>query len=104
MLSEIGKYCKRAAVIREGKILVSDSVEKLAHTGIKKVILRGITEIPSVDCAIDMKLENEVLSFLYDKSAEELIKTLSTLRFTDVNITEPDLEEIFMHYYRREEN
>lgn len=103
VLSEIGKYCKKAAVIREGRILVSDSVEKLAHTGIKKVTLRGISEIPSIDSAIDMKLENDVLTFLYDKSAEALIRALGELHFSDINITDPDLEEIFMHYYAREE-
>lgn len=102
VLSEVGKYCKRAAVIREGRILVSDSVEKLAHTGIKKVALRGVTEMPEIAGAIDMKLENEVLSFLYDKSSEELVKSLAVLHFSDVNIADPELEEIFMHYYARE--
>lgn len=103
VLSEIGKYCKRAAVIREGKILVSDSVERLAHTGIKKVTLRGVSDMPSIESAVDMKLENDAVSFLYSKSAEELIRTLGNIRFSDVNITDPDLEEIFMHYYVREE-
>lgn len=104
VLSEIGKYCEKAAVIREGRILVSDSVEKLAHTGIKKVTLRGVETLPKVSEAIDLKLENDVLSFLYDKSAEQLIRMLGTIRFSDVNITDPDLEEIFMHYYSRKEN
>ena len=102
VLSEIGKYCKKAAVIREGKILVSDTVENLAHTGIKKVMLRGAAGMPNLDGAIDMKLENDSVTFLYDKSAEALIKALSGIHFEDVNITDPDLEEIFMHYYVRE--
>lgn len=104
VLSEVGKYCKKAAVIREGKILVSDSVERLAHTGIKKVALRGTAGVPDIAGAIDAKLENDTLSFLYDKSASELIKALTSISFTDVNITDPDLEEIFMHYYKREDN
>ena len=102
VLSEVGKYCKRAAVIRDGRILVSDSVEKLAHTGIKKVWLGGVTEMPGDFGAINMKLENGALSFLYEGNAEDLIKELSKLRFSDVNISDPDLEEIFMHYYARE--
>ena len=103
VLSEVGKYCKRAAVIRDGRILVSDSVEKLAHTGIKKVWLGGVTEMPGDFGAINMKLENGALSFLYEGNAEDLIKELSKLRFSDVNISDPDLEEIFMHYYARED-
>lgn len=103
VLSEVGKYCKRAAVIRDGRILVSDSVEKLAHTGIKKVWLGGVTEMPGDFGAINMKLENGALSFLYEGNAEALVKELSKLRFSDVNISDPDLEEIFMHYYARED-
>ena len=36
--------------------------------------------------------------------ANLLISKLSTLRFEDVNITDPDLEEVFMHYYTRKES
>ena len=101
VLSEVGKYCKRAAVIRDGRILVSDSVEKLAHTGIKKVWLGGAENIPSDFGAINMKSENGSHSFLYEGNVAELVRKLSALRFSDVNITDPDLEEIFMHYYAR---
>ena len=41
ILSEVERYCKKAAVIREGRILVSDAVSRLGHTGVKRVILRG---------------------------------------------------------------
>ena len=103
VLSEVGKYCKRAAVIRDGRILVSDSVEKLAHTGIKKVWLGGVTEMPTDFGAFNMKLENGALGFLYEGNPEDLVKELSKLRFSDVNISDPDLEETFMHYYTRED-
>ena len=101
VLSEVGKYCKKAAVIRDGRILVSDSVEKLAHTGIKKVWLSGINKMPDDFGAIDMKLDSGALSFLYEGNAAELVRKLSSLSFSDVNISDPDLEEIFMHYYAR---
>ena len=103
VLSEVGKYCKRAAVIRDGRLLVSDSVEKLAHTGIKKVWLGGIDKMPEGFGAINMKLEGGALSFLYEGNAGQLVEKLSTLSFSDVNISDPDLEEIFMHYYARED-
>ena len=103
VLSEVGKYCKKAAVIRDGRILVCDSVEKLAHTGIKKVWLGDVAEMPADFGAINMKLEGGALSFLYEGNAEALVKELSKLRFSDVNISDPDLEEIFMHYYARED-
>ena len=103
VLSEVGKYCKHASVIREGRILVSDSVEKLGHTGVKRVTLRGIDSIPQIDNVKDVKTENDTVNFLYSGKAEELLKDLSKLSFDDVTITDPDLEEVFMHFYAREE-
>ena len=102
VLSEIGRYCKGAAVIREGKILVSDRVEKLGHTGAKRVTLRGVSEIPEIKCADDVKLDGDVLSFLYSGAPRELTRELSALQFEDLTITDPDLDEIFMHYYAKE--
>ncbi len=103
VLSEIGKHCKHAAVIREGKILVSDSVSSLGHTGIKRVSLKGISEMPEITNAKDVKLDENSVNFLYGGSAKELISTLSTLDFEDVNISDPELDEVFMHYYTKED-
>ncbi|MBE6671137.1 MAG: ABC transporter ATP-binding protein [Ruminococcaceae bacterium] len=102
VLSEVGRYCKHAAVIREGKILVSDSVDKLGHTGVKRVSLRGIDSIPYMDNVKDVKVENDTVNFLYSGKANELLKELSKLSFDDLTITDPDLEEVFMHFYTRE--
>jgi ABC-2 type transport system ATP-binding protein len=104
VLSEIGKYCKHAAVIREGRILAADSVERLGHTGVKRVVLRGADELPVGIEASNVKREGNTLSFLYDKKPSELIKALSGVEFEDVNITDPELDEVFMHFYAKEEN
>ena len=104
VLSEIGRYCRSAAVIREGRILVSDSVKQLGHTGVKRVTLRGVGAIPEIKNARDMKLENDTLNFLYSGKATELTRELSALDFEDVSICDPDLDEVFMHYYAKEEN
>lgn len=102
ILSEIGKYCKHAAVIREGKILISDSVDKLVHTGVKKVSLKGVTQMYNIENAEDMKLESGSLNFLYSGNPHVLFNTLKNIPFEDINILDPDLDEIFMHYYARE--
>lgn len=104
VLSEIGRYCKHAAVIREGRILASDSVERLGHTGVKRVALRGIAELPDTLDARDVKWEGSSVSFLYDKKPSELVRALSGIDFEDVNISDPELDEVFMHYYAKEDN
>ena len=104
VLSEVGKYCKRAAVIREGKILACDSVENLGHTDVKRVVLRGTKEFVSNEDIIDIKQENETVSFLYKGSAKELTPLLCKLDFEDFTVSDIDLEEGFMHFYAKEEN
>ena len=104
VLSEVQRYCKHAAVIREGKILVCDSVESLGHTGTKRVTLRGISEVPALAQIKDVKAAPDAVSFLYSGKPDLLLKTLSELPVTDITIAEPDLEEVFMHYYMKEEN
>ena len=103
ILSEIGRYCKHAAVIREGRILVSDSVERLGHTGVKRVTLRGMNDMPDFKNAKDIKIENDTVNFLYSGKATELTRELSSLEFEDLSICDPDLDEVFMHYYAKEE-
>jgi len=103
ILSEVERYCKHAAVIRDGKILVCDSVENLAHTGIKRVTLRGVSELPEREGFEDVRLENESATFLYSGKPEALLRELSSIAFDDFTVTDPDLEEIFIHYYSKEE-
>ncbi|MBQ3182517.1 MAG: ABC transporter ATP-binding protein [Clostridia bacterium] len=104
VLSEVARYCKSAAVIRDGGILVSDRVEKLGHTGVKRVCLRCTQELPDIKGAKDIKRENDSINFLYSGDIKLLIQELCNISFEDINITDPDLEEVFMHYYVKEEN
>ena len=103
VLPEVQRYCKHAAVIREGRLLACDSVEKLGHTGAKRVTLRGVASAPELEHIRDVKVSAEGVSFLYGGKADRLIKALSSLPITDITIAEPDLEEIFMHYYAKED-
>ena len=104
VLSEVGRYCKHAAVIREGRILVSDSVDKLGHTGVKRVVLRGVRSFEDFEEARDITFANDTVKFLYSGDQKELLIKLCSASFEDITVTDPDLEEVFLHYYTREEN
>ncbi|MGN1138654.1 MAG: ATP-binding cassette domain-containing protein [Ruminococcus sp.] len=104
VLSEIGRYCKHAAIIRDGEILVSDSVEKLGHTGVKRVTLQGAKDIPQIDGVKNVTNEKDSVSFLYSGNPKELLSHLTNIPFKDFTVTDPDLDEVFMHYYGKEKN
>ncbi len=104
VLSEVQRYCTHAAVIREGKLLAADRVEKLGHTGAKQVTLQGVTEVPKLKGIRNVSMQGDTVSFLYSEKPGDLLNALSGLPVTDISIGEPDLEEIFLHYYVKEGN
>lgn len=101
VLSEIQSYCNNAAIIKEGKLIVVDSVSNLTKTNTRKVILRGTNDIPSIPGVILLNSEEDRVSFMYKGSVKALLTTLSNLDIEDVIIEEPSLEETFLHYYEK---
>ena len=102
ILSEVQRNCNKAAVIREGEIIACGSVEDLAKTNAKRVSIIGTPNISGLDGIKDMKTAEGSLSFLYNGDVNALISKLAGENIVDLNISEPDLEEIFMHYYEKE--
>lgn len=101
ILSEIQNNCGRAAIIREGRLIACDSVEALAKTNAKRVRIKGTLDLSNLKGVKDYKKTEEGIDFLFGGDINELLKILSGNRIGDLNISEPDLEEIFMHYYEK---
>lgn len=99
ILSEIQRNCSRAAIIREGRIIACDSVEALVRTNTKRVSVHGEAELSALSGIKDIQRSAGSLNFLYSGDMNELLTTLSRGRIQDLSISEPDLEEIFLHYY-----
>lgn len=102
VLSEVQKYCRHGAVIREGKLLAAASIDELGHTEAKRVNLKGVVQPPKLDGIRNVKSTEDSVSFLYSGKPGRLLEAIAGMPLTDVSITEPDLEEIFMHYYEKE--
>lgn len=102
VLSEIGRYCTRAGILREGRLIKEDSVDKLTGTGVKRVTLHGADRLPEIDGMRDVNISVSGMSFLYSGRADALVKALAGLSFEDITLTDPDIEDVFMHYYERE--
>ena len=102
VLSEVQRNCRRAAIIREGRIIACDSVEALAKTNARRVSLRGQVELSGLQELRDLRESEGSVSFLYNGEMDRLLACLAAGHVTELSITEPDLEEIFLHYYGKE--
>ena len=99
VLSEIQRNCTRAAIIREGRMIACDSVDALSKTSAKRVTIQGNVDFGQLSGVRDYQNTDHGVSFLYAGEINELIGRLSNCHIADLSIAEPDLEEIFMHYY-----
>lgn len=99
VLSEIQRHCTRAAIIREGRMAACGSVETLAGTGAKRVTVHGEVHPENLPGVHDPEAGDGSVRFLYTGDMNELIRFLAKGQVTDLTVAEPDLEEVFMHYY-----
>lgn len=101
ILSEIQRNCTRAAIIREGRIIACDSVENLSKSNARRITVHGSVRLEGLEGIRDERADEGSLSFLYSGEMNRLLKTLSEGNISDLTISEPDLEEIFLHYYEK---
>ena len=102
ILSEIQRNCTCAAVIREGGIIACDRIEALAQSSAKRVSIHGRFSLDGFEGIKDMKSVDGAASFLYNGDINCLLRRLAEGDIADLSISEPDLEEIFLHYYEKE--
>ena len=103
VLSDVEKFCHRVAFIKDGKIVNENDINSLKEKLLSRITYRlkeGADDIllqtPGV---ISIEKNKNVTSFLYRGEMSLLLKELSQLPVESITITEPDLEDVFMHYY-----
>ena len=101
VLSEIQRNCTRAAIIREGRMIACDSMDALSKTSAKRITVHGDVNLNGLEGIRDRKEFDGAVSFLYGGNMNSLLQTLSTGNVSDLTVSEPDLEEIFLHYYEK---
>ena len=104
VLSEVRKLCDRVAIIREGRIVDMASVGTLQENGYKKVALETRGPVPegafTLEGVADLAVRDNAVTFIYRGSVNGLTQRLAGLDLENLTVEEPDLEEIFLHYYQ----
>lgn len=103
ILTEVQKMCDRVAIIKEGKILNIESIENLRSNTYKRIKLelkkpdhKIFDKFPGV---LNRTVQDNCVEFLYNGQINQVIKKLYEYDIINIWIEEPQLEEIFMHYY-----
>lgn len=106
ILSEVQRLCNRVAIIKEGKIVTVEKISTLKENNYKKFKVE--TKMPldrnyfNINGVNNLATKGNVTSFLFRGDINAVLRKIAEIEITNLWIEEPDLEEIFLHYYEKE--
>jgi ABC-2 type transport system ATP-binding protein len=103
VLGEIQKYCIHAGIVKDGKLIMVNTVEEMSKSTAKQIVVHGIENLPAISGIVNVEKSEDHISFMYQGEIPLLISALNQLPITNLTITDPDLEDIFMHFYKEAE-
>ncbi|MEK4536481.1 ABC transporter ATP-binding protein [Peribacillus butanolivorans] len=106
ILSEVQRLCNRVAIIKEGKIVTVEKISTLQENNYKKFKIETKSALDKnyfqIGGVNKIEVNNNVISFLFRGNINTVMKRIAEIEIVNLWIEEPDLEEIFMHYYEKE--
>lgn len=105
-LGEVQKLCDRVGIIKEGRMIKIENMEDMRANQFKKVHLHFHGKWDNkiqIQGVLQEHITDTSYEFIYNGHTRELLEQLRFIPFDDVTIEEPSLEEVFMHYYEKEE-
>ncbi|MFA7253696.1 MAG: ABC transporter ATP-binding protein [Patescibacteria group bacterium] len=104
ILTEAEKICDRVGIIKSGKLLKIENIEDFKEKNIRTIFVETKESIPlsALKSAGLKKIGRTTNGYKFVTAGPngEIIKALAKFNITDFKITEPSLEEIFLHFYK----
>lgn len=106
VLSEVQRLCNRVAIIKEGKIIKLEKISDLTENNYKKFKIEMKQEASKDFFKLaglnNLEIEGKRVSFLFKGNINLILQKLAAVEISNIWIEEPNLEEVFMHYYEKE--
>ena len=108
-LSEVERVADRVAILREGRLVVVDTLERLRAVAVRRLeielggdpapVLGELRALPGVR---EATVEGGHVVVAFEGSADPLVKALARHEVRSLRSRDDDLEEIFLKFYRGE--
>jgi ABC-2 type transport system ATP-binding protein len=106
ILSEVQKMCERVALIKDGRIIKMEKISALQENNFKRIRVESSGALDKAFAAMPgvshVESDGKTVSFLFKGDINRVVHKLAESEIRNLSIEEPDLEEIFMHYYAKE--
>ncbi len=103
VLSEVRRVCDRVGIIRQGRLVELEAVETLLTRSGKRVRIHAadevIPQLSALDGVVDESTFPGGVQFIYTGEINRLLRELARYDVHDIDIKEPPLEDVFIHYY-----
>jgi ABC-2 type transport system ATP-binding protein len=106
-LSEVERVTHRLAILREGRLVIVDSLENLRKVAVQRLEIEFAApidagEFRSLSGVTEASADGATVIVGFEGSADAVIKTAARHDVRAIRPREDDLEEIFLRYYRAE--
>lgn len=103
ILNEVQKLCDLVAIIKDGRILKVESVDALRSGHFNRVRIDFAEENDcaafDIEGAAGIERKSRQAEFIYSGDVDRLLKRIAGYKIENLRMDEPELEEIFLHYY-----
>lgn len=102
IFAELEKTCDRAAMIKEGRIILEETIESIRAKRKQKLLVtledtEGLARLS--DNPLTVSVQDRVAEFHIEGNLNEIIQLLGTVQVAKIHTVEQDLEDLFLNYY-----
>jgi ABC-2 type transport system ATP-binding protein len=107
-LSEVERVADRVAILREGRLVVMDTLESLRAVAVRRLEIEfagpapTAAELEALPGVREAVFHDSHVVVAYEGSADPLVKALARYEVLAIRSQDDELESIFLQYYRGE--
>jgi len=106
-LSEVERVTQRLAILRQGRLVVVDSLENLRKVAVQRIEIEFAERVPAqvfraLPGVREVEAKELTVTISFEGSADAVVKAAAAHEVRAIRPREDDLEDIFLRYYREE--
>lgn len=103
-LTEVQKICDRVGIIRQSKLVASETLETLRKKNIHEITLQtsdkiNLSDFTSKNVEIISSLDNQINVHVHG-DLNQFMKNVAKYHITDLEVNHISLDELFLRYYK----
>jgi len=102
ILSEVENLCQRVAILRAGELIALESIAKLREKMVRRMTIRfaGVApQLENLPGIVRAETRDNELTLFVRGDINPLVRQLANHQIDHLVFPEPELEDIFAHYY-----